>query len=170
MREYDALLERLELHEADYPGYALKPEADGKLAYAEGSRLGYRGVIAAGKTARHTFGAGQGYARFGWSNAANTDGGVTIILTNVSNRAGAEVVQVYRDVPEPTLIGFAKVQLEAGVSQRVTIPLPRRRFLIWSASGWQMLPGPLRVRMARHAEDPGFALEVDAASLNEAGL
>lgn len=157
-------------NEADYPGYSLQPSADGKLCYSEGTRLGYRGIIAAGKSAQHTLGAGQGYARFEWSEPASADGGVSLTITNVSNRAGAEVVQVYRDVPEPTLIGFAKVHLAVGASERVTVALPRRRFMTWGEHGWTMLPGPLRVRLARHAEDPGFALEVALASLPEAGL
>jgi hypothetical protein len=32
--------------EADYPAYALKPDASGDLNYAEGTRLGYRGMAA----------------------------------------------------------------------------------------------------------------------------
>ncbi len=156
--------------EADYPGYALKPEADGKLNYSDATRIGYRGIIAAGNTALHTLGAGQGYAKFDWSEAAVTDNGVAITVTNISDRAGAEVVQVYRDVPESTLIGFAKVRLAAGDSQQVAIALPRRRFMTWGDAGWQLPPAPLRIRVARHAEDPGFALEVDEAILDEAGL
>lgn len=156
--------------EADYPGYALQPALDGKLAYSEGTRLGYRGVIAAGKTAHHTLGAGQGYAQFVWADAASTEGGVAITVTNTSGRAGADVVQVYRDVPEATLIGFAKVHLAPGESQRVTVPLPRRRFMIWGEAGWQLLPAPLRVRVARHAEDAGHTVEINAATLPATGL
>jgi len=156
--------------EADYPGYALKPAADGTLAYSDGTRVGYRGIIAAGKTAQHTLGAGQGYARFAWTDPATTDTGVGVTVTNLSGRAGAEVVQVYRDGPEPTLIGFAKLHLAAGASARVAVPLPRRRFKVWGTSGWDLLPGSLTVRVARHAEDPGFALAVDVATLPDAGL
>ncbi len=156
--------------EADYPGYALKPEADGKLVYNDGTRLGYRGIMAAGKTAQHTLGAGEGFAKFEWSDPASAEGVLSVTVTNVSNRAGAEVVQVYRDVPEATLIGFAKVHLAAGASERVAIPLPRRRFMTWGERGWQLLPSPLRVRVARHAEDIGFALVVDAAGLVDAGI
>jgi beta-glucosidase len=156
--------------EADYPGYALQPDPDGRLAYGDATRLGYRGIIAAGKTAQHTLGSGQGYARFAWSDAASTDGGVGVTITNTSDRAGAEVVQVYRDAPEPTLIGFAKVHLAAGASQRVTVALPRRRFMTWGDDGWEMLPAPLRLRVARDAEDTGFALEVMPESLGADGL
>ncbi|WP_421838070.1 glycoside hydrolase family 3 protein [Novosphingobium sp.] len=156
--------------EADYPGYDLQPQPDGALPYSDGTRIGYRGVIAAGKSARHTLGAGQGYARFEWSHPAVTAEGVSVTVTNLSARAGAEVVQVYRDAPEPTLIGFAKVLVEPGHAALVTIPLPRRRFMIWGEQGWEMLPAPHRIRIARHAQDAGFPLHLDAASLPDIGL
>ena len=156
--------------EADYPGYALQPAADGKLAYSDGTRIGYRGVMSAGKSAHHTLGAGQGYAAFAWADAASTEGGVAVTVTNTSGRAGADVVQVYRDVPEATLIGFAKVHFAPGESQRVNIPLPRRRLMIWGAQGWELLPGPVNVRIARHAEDAGLAVALDPGELADTGL
>lgn len=155
--------------EADYPAFALQPTADGALPYSEGTRLGYRGIA----NAHHTLGAGQGYARFAWSHPTATADGVSLTVTNLSNRAGAEVVQVYRDAPEPTLIGFAKVHLEPGKATSVTVPLTRRRLAVWGKgggeSGWQLLAAPHRVRIARNAEDPGLALEIDAAALPDRG-
>ena len=152
--------------ESDYPAFALQPNADGSLPYNEGTRLGYRGMA----SARHTLGAGMGYARFEWSHPEVTADGVSLTVTNLSCRAGSEVVQVYRDVPEPTLIGFAKVHLEPGKAALVSVPLPRRRLSIWSDSGWQPLPGTTAVRIARHAEDPGLPLALDAAALPDTGL
>lgn len=151
--------------ESDYPALSLQPQADGALPYSEGTRLGYRGIA----SARHTLGAGKGYARFEWSHPAITTDGVSLTVTNLSCRAGSEVVQVYRDAPEPTLIGFAKVHVEPGKAALVTIPLPRRRFSVWGEGGWQLLPAPHRLRIARNAEDPGFALELNAVSLPDTG-
>jgi beta-glucosidase len=155
--------------EADYPAFALQPSADGSLAYSEGTRLGYRGIVAASKTARHTLGAGQGYARFGWSDVGVMLGGIAVTVTNLSDRPGADVVQVYRDAPEPTLMGFAKVHLVPGESRRLAITMPRRRFMVWGDSGWQLLPAPHIVRVARHAEDAGHVLAIDPASLADTG-
>ena len=157
-------------HEGDYPGYALAPDASGKLVYEDGVRFGYRGIIAAGKTAQHTLGAGQGYARFDWSDAAVGAGGVAVTVTNVSDRAGAEVVQVYRDMPETTLIGFAKVVLPPGTSARVEIALPRRRLQHWSNAGWVAIGETVPVRIARHAEDPGMPLHLPLATLAAEGV
>lgn len=153
--------------EADYPAYDPRPQADGSLRYADGARIGYRGIIAAGKRALHTLGAGQGYARFEWSHPAIAASGVAITVTNLSCRPGAEVVQVYREAPEPTLIGFAKVHVEPGCATLVTIPLARRRFMIWGEGGWELLPAPHRVRIARHAEDAGFTLAINAETLEQ---
>jgi beta-glucosidase len=155
--------------EADYPAFALQPAHDGSLAYSEGTRLGYRGILAAGKTARHTLGAGQGFAHFGWSDAEAVPGGIAVTVTNLSDRPGADVVQVYRDAPETTLTGFAKVHFAPGESRRVEVPLPRRRFMVWGDSGWELLPAPHTVRIARHAEDAGHALAIDPATLGETG-
>lgn len=152
--------------EGDYPAFALQPRADGSLPYSEGTRLGYRGIT----SARHTLGAGQGYAHFEWTHPAVMADGVSLTVTNLSCRAGSEVVQVYRDTPEPALIGFAKVHLEPGKHALVTVPLPRRRLSVWSNSGWQPLPGATALRLARNAQDPGLALDITAAALPDTGL
>lgn len=141
--------------EADYPGYALQPAADGKLAYTDGTRCGYRGMA----KARHPFGSGQGYASFDWTDVAAHGDGVSVTISNTSARAGAEVVQVYRDAPETALIAFAKVRLAAGERRRVHIPIPKRRLMRW-ADGWHPIAPTLPLRIARHAEDVG--LEVRA--------
>jgi beta-glucosidase len=156
--------------EADYPGYSLQPDADGQLPYVDGVRFGYRGIIAAGKRARHAFGAGFGYARFEWSDAAIDGDAVAITIRNVSDRAGNDVVQLYRDQPEVTLAGFARVQLEPGEASRVRIPLTRRRFMTWAGDRWTDLAEKVTVRVARDAEDAGIALAVTVAALPQTGL
>lgn len=156
--------------EGDYPGYALKPDADGQLRYIDGVRFGYRGLIAAGKSARHTLGAGAGYARFEWTDAAVEGDAVALTVRNMAARAGSDVVQLYRDEPEATLVGFAKVHLAAGESARVRVPLTRRRFMRWDDQGWTDLGARVVIRVARDAEDAGIALTVDVAMLPMAGL
>ena len=141
--------------EADYPGYVLAPAADGKLAYTDGTRCGYRGIA----NARHPFGAGRGYAAFEWSDVAAEGDGVSATISNTSERVGAEVVQVYRDAPETALVAFAKVHLAPGESKRVHIPIPKRRLMTW-ADGWQAIAPTLPLRIARHAEDEGFEVRV----------
>jgi beta-glucosidase len=146
--------------ESDYCGYELKPDADGRLYYREGVLIGYRGLIAKGAPARHAFGSGMGYSQFQWSQAEADGLSVRVTIRNTSDRAGAEVVQVYREAPECTLVGFAKAVLQPGEVRRLQIDLAERRFMIWDESGWKRLGDTVAVRLARSAEDPGLPLMV----------
>jgi beta-glucosidase len=132
--------------EQDYPAFGLTPDAQGDLHYAEAMLLGYRGLHAKGVAPRHAFGAGFGYARFTLTDATlagSLSGGATVAVTlrNISVVPGSEVVQIYRDTPELTLIGFAKIHLLPGECQRVVIDLPRRRFETWQ-DGWHLIKPP----------------------------
>ena len=144
--------------ERDYRGYSVQPDPDGKLAYSEGTRFGYRGLIANGAPARHPFGSGIGYARFEWSAPLVQGSTVRMTVRNLSDRAGAEVVQVYRDEPECTLVGFAKLHLQPGEVGTAEILVDPRRLMVWKESGWDLIGDAIPARIARHAEDPGFAV------------
>lgn len=156
--------------ESDYPAFDLKPGEGGRLPYDEGTRLGYRGLIANGTPARHPFGSGAGYTRFDWTDAAVEGGSVAVTVRNTGHRAGSEIVQVYRDTPEPTLVGFAKVHLRPGEERRVSIALPARRFMIWGQGGWTPIGRALNLRVARHAEDHGTPLIAAFDDLDDAAL
>lgn len=143
--------------EADYCGYALQPDADGRLAYSEGTRFGYRGLIAQGTPARHPLGSGFGYACFEWSDAEAVEGGVALTVRNLSSRAGSDVIQLYRDAPECALVGFVKVRLGAGEAARVVVPVEPKSLRLWQ-DGWQEMRGDVPLRVARHAEDTGVAV------------
>ncbi|GFM31552.1 glycoside hydrolase family 3 C-terminal domain-containing protein [Novosphingobium sp. PY1] len=151
--------------ESDYSGMNLVPDADGVLEYAEGTRFGYRAIACSGARARHAFGSGEGYARFAWSDARVEGDSVAVTLRNISDRAGSEVVQVYRDEPEPTLVAFAKCEIAPGSERRVVLPLRRRQFVMWQGSGWEPLGDRVALRVARSVEDPGIAVSVDWEAL-----
>jgi beta-glucosidase len=150
--------------DADYPALSLQPDAHGDLRYAEGTRVGYRGLAARGVAPRQAFGAGFGYTTFTLEGAHVEPAGVggwTVAVTvrNTGARAGAEVVQVYRTVPELTLVGFAKVTLAPGESRLLRIAIDRRRLQVWEG-GWTDLPGPLDLLVGRSSADLPFALQV----------
>jgi beta-xylosidase len=83
------------------------------------------------------FGYGLSWTEFGYGDlhvdpAAGTDGTVTVSakVTNVGERAGTEVVQLYLSDPVASVVrpqrwlaGFAKVRLAPGASARVTFSL-----------------------------------------------
>jgi beta-glucosidase len=132
--------------DGDYPAFNLTPDADGDLAYAEGTAIGYRGLAARGIAPRHALGAGSGYAQFELSelDALPLPSGaveVSLTIANLSPRAGKEVVQLYRSEPELTLIGFSAVHLAAGETRRLSLVLEPRRFMVWE-QGWRWL-GPV---------------------------
>ncbi len=147
--------------ESDYSGAKTTPDADGNLAYREGVQIGYRGLIAGGTRARHPFGSGTGYARFEWRNIAVEGSGVAVTICNVSDRAGSEVIQLYRDTPECALIGFSKVHLRPGEERRVTIAVEPRMMRRWD-KGWHQLDRKVGVRLARSSEDLGITVTLNA--------
>lgn len=151
--------------DADYPALSLQPDANGDLPYSEGTRVGYRGLAARGIAPRQAFGAGFGYTTFALDGAAiEPDGAdgwtVTVSVRNTGTRAGAEVVQVYRTVPELTLVGFEKVHLAAGETRTVRIGIDRRRLQVWEG-GWTDLPGPVDLLVGRSSADLPFAVQVN---------
>lgn len=155
------------MRDEDYPAFALALDEAGDLAYADGVRIGYRGLAAQGIAPRHAFGSGFGYASFDLSDAAmdqTADGGCTIALTvrNTSARSGAEVVQVYRTLPELTLVAFAKVTLDAVESRQVTLTVEPRQLKMWD-QGWQPIAGKQVLCLGRSSSDLPITFDLAAA-------
>jgi beta-glucosidase len=121
-------------HPERYPG---TDEGEGYpvLRYSEGLQIGYRWYQAQGIEPLFAFGHGLSYTTFDVADlavsATRTDGtaplSVEVWLTNTGDVAGAEVVQVYLELPEAAhepprrLVGFAKVRLDPGEQRRVGI-------------------------------------------------
>jgi beta-xylosidase len=92
-----------------------------------------------------------------------TDGEVTVscVVTNTGDRAGSEVVQLYlRDPvaavarPERQLAGFARVELEAGRSARVSFVLHADRTAFTGPSGERMVePGDIHLLVGASSTD-----------------
>jgi beta-glucosidase len=150
--------------DADYPALSLQPDPNGDLRYGEGTRVGYRGLAVRGIAPRQAFGAGFGYTTFALDDAAveaaEEGWTVSVAVRNTGTRAGAEVVQVYRTVPELTLVGFDKIHLEPGATRRVRIAIDRRRLQTWQG-GWTDLPGPVDLFVGRSSADLPFAVRVN---------
>lgn len=107
------------------------------------------------------FGHGLSYTQFEYrdlvlqSDEVATDGVIrcTFTVTNVGDRVGDEVVQIYgRDLVGRTvrrarvLLGFQRLTLEAGEEQRVLVEIPAEMFALWDArEGWIVEPGAVRL-------------------------
>ncbi len=147
----------------------LYPGVDGTALHNEGLYLGYRWYDRQGLAPLFPFGHGLSYTTFNYSDlivepgATVTDPArVTFTLSNSGARAGAEVAQVYLgslpttvDTPSRKLAGFAKVQLEPGASQTVTINLAPRSFSYWDATSraWTTPQGMVPIYIASSSRD-----------------
>ncbi len=153
---------------ADTPAYLNYPGENGVVRYGEGLFIGYRYYDARCVQVRFPFGYGLSYTTFAYSNpkvSATTfkdvDGvSVSIDVTNTGLVAGKETVQVYvhdrqsRLVrPPKELKGFAKVELQPGETQTVTIELGFRAFAYYDPAYHQWV-----------TEDGEFNLLIGASS------
>jgi beta-glucosidase len=86
--------------------------------------------------------------------------GVDGTVRNTGDRDGADVVQVYAELPDgeapARLIGFARVEVAAGGEARVEIAVPFDRLETRDpeAHSWRAPAGAHRVTVARHSADP----------------
>ena len=132
--------------------------------YTEGLKVGYRWYEAENKEPLFPFGFGLSYSSFAYSNlhvASAKQVSVTFTLKNTSQRAGAEVAQVYLGLPasagEPPkrLVGWKKVKLAPGEAQEVTVGIEPRELEIFDVARntWQIVPGEYRVFVGGSSRD-----------------
>jgi beta-glucosidase len=133
------------------------------VPYTEGLQIGYRWYDAQGIAPLFPFGHGLSYTRFTYADAKVSEHGTTLSFTlrNAGRRAGAEVAQVYVQLPsgvgEPPkrLVGWKKVELEAGESRKVTLKIARDRLAFWDsgAGRWQVAPGSYQFLVGASSRD-----------------
>lgn len=153
----------------DDPSMLNWPGEEGHVDYGEGVFVGYRYYDTFKRQVAYPFGYGLSYSTFAIdqvqavadAHQPNTVQ-VSARVTNTSDRAGAEVVQVYV-APEQSAVarpvhelkGFAKVYLEAGASTTVTIELDSRAFAYWSErfNDWHVEEGTYTVEVGTSSRD-----------------
>jgi beta-glucosidase len=137
-----------------------------QIQYREGLYVGYRFHDTASVAARFPFGHGLSYTNFEWAtprvSGTATDLTVELTVTNVGDRAGSDVVQLYiRDLestvyrPDKELRAFTKVHLDAGASQVVRFALDDRAFAFWhiDESRWVVESGDFEIIVAASSVD-----------------
>lgn len=143
------------------------PGVNGDAIYSEKLLVGYRWYDAKNVEPLFPFGFGLSYTTFAVTNltvtpyVTNENVQVTVDISNTGSRAGAEVVQVYVAAPtnamEPPkqLKGFAKVKLQPGKTQRITITLNQRAFSYWNTSfgKWVLAPGEHEILVGTSSRD-----------------
>ncbi len=137
---------------------------------------GYRRLQRDGHGAAFPFGFGLSYSSFRHSDLqlelqseANLLQ-VALTVTNTGAMTAAEVVQVYVEPPglvlerpQRSLIGFQRLNLEAGEARRLNLAIPLRRLAYFAeaADGFVLEPGPHQICIARHAEADGLSRALD---------
>ncbi|PSM45007.1 beta-glucosidase [Streptomyces dioscori] len=139
------------------------------IAYDEGIYIGYKWYDKHGARPLFPFGHGLSYTSFRYGTARVRSLGrgdqaaeVTVEVHNTGRRTGSEVVQVYAghlptraDTPARTLVGFARVELEAGRRRSVGVTVSRRALSYWDERGgrWVTPTGQVPVYVGRSAAD-----------------
>ncbi|WP_035781216.1 beta-glucosidase family protein [Arthrobacter sp. H14] len=126
-------------------------------------------------TARFAFGHGLGYTEFEWSEAwisrtevdTHEAARVGIKVTNHGARHGADVVQLYLHDPVASvvrpvnrLIGYQRVELEAGESAQVEFEV-HAELTAFSGKSYERIvePGTIELRLGRSSADIVHSLE-----------
>ncbi len=127
---------------SDIPAHANGnyPGSHGKLKYDEGIYVGYRYFDTKKVAPQFPFGFGLSYTSFKYDNLrvswkSSDSPVVRVDVTNIGNRRGAEVAQLYVheqtcvvDRPEKELKGYQKVNLAPGQTRTIQIALDRNAF------------------------------------------
>jgi beta-glucosidase len=152
-----------------YPGN--RTDADPRVRYDEGIFMGYRYFDREKSDLRYPFGYGLSYSDFSMELVKVKQTGMTTLdaacqvtakVTNISQRAGSELIQLYvgADAPEferpvKELKGFARVELAPGESKEVTFELKWRDFACFHPTShhWCLPAGKYNLFLARNAGD-----------------
>ncbi|MDZ7674221.1 MAG: glycoside hydrolase family 3 C-terminal domain-containing protein [Acidimicrobiales bacterium] len=151
----------------DTPAFTNYPGEFGQVRYGEGIFVGHRWYDARAIEPLFPFGHGLSYATFelGETTAEVAEDGsveLAVRVTNVSDRAGAEVVQAYVEPPEGPaarpvrqLAGFTKVHLEAGETTTTSVRIPARGLAYWdpTAAVWTVAEGEHTLWIGRSSRD-----------------
>ena len=150
-----------------------------QLYYNNGLLVGYKWYEAKRKAVLFPFGFGLSYTRFHYSGlrVKADDGGVGVDFTieNTGGRAGAEVAEVYAALParsgEPPrrLVGWQRVQLNAGESKRVSLRIRREYLSIFddAKDDWRLVPGEYTFLVGGSSEDLPLRQSVEMGNRQE---
>jgi beta-glucosidase len=159
---------------AIYPARSGKSAINGWLlsgiSCEEDILVGYRWYDTKNLPVLYPFGFGLSYTDFAFSDLGVTVSGrddsldvaVLVTVKNTGVRAGKETVQVYVHDRESSFIrpvrelkGFAKVELQAGESRKVTVHLDRCAFMFFDPEQkqWVLEPGEFEIQVGGSSRD-----------------
>lgn len=137
-----------------------EPVASFDVDYKEGANVGYRWYAAQNSQPLFAFGYGLNYARVSYAKARFTGGakpGVTVAITNQSDRATVAVPQLYVTLPDGSplrLAGWSREALAPHETRTVTISADPRALTRWQAGRWRQAAGSYKLTLATDAAHP----------------
>jgi beta-glucosidase len=168
----------LPARESDSPVLHVVPR-DGRVDYAEGLLVGYRGYDAAGIAPMFAFGHGLGYTQWAYESASVDGPGpapgevvrIRVAVRNTGSRPGREIVQAYvagpaagAERPVRVLGAFGTAAAAPGERADVVLTVPARVMAVWdqAAGGWAWPRGTFTIEVGRSSRDLrlGVALTV----------
>jgi beta-glucosidase len=122
------------------------------ITYDEGLEVGYKWYDAQQKLVLFPFGFGLSYTTFQYSGLTVEPGKNTTVMftvTNSGSRKGAEIAEVYASLPASTgeppkrLLGWSKVDLDAGQSKQVSLTIDPDYLSIYDVQqhAWRLTSG-----------------------------
>ncbi len=141
--------------------------------YIEGLKVGYKWFEAENKHPLYAFGYGLSYTTFEYSGLKSANAKqVSFTVKNTGDRPGAEVAQVYLELPatagEPfkRLVAWQRIELAPGESKNVALTLDPLYLSIFDVKkdGWQMLPGQYKILVGGSSQDTPLYATFDAGA------
>jgi beta-glucosidase len=133
------------------------------VSYTEGVKVGYKWFTAENKQPLFPFGFGLSYTTYSYSDLKldEKQRQVTFTVKNSGTRPGAEIAQVYVQLPATSnesfnrLVAFDKIHLAPGESKSVTLPLTPLYLSIFDdkKDAWTLLPGDYKIQIGPSSAD-----------------
>ena len=131
--------------------------------YPEGVKVGYKWFEAENKHPLFPFGFGLSYTTYSYSDLKLDDKQrqVTFTVKNTGARPGAEIAEVYVQLPSASnesfnrLVAFDKIHLAPGESKSITLPLTPLYLSIFDdkKDAWTLLPGDYKIQVGPSSAD-----------------
>ncbi len=162
-------------HLGDTPSFANYPGEFGEVHYDEGLLVGHRWYDQHGIEPAFPFGFGLSTTTTDWTeivtsgSAAGGDLAIAVTVRNTGERQGVDVIQVYAHFPESKvgrpdqqLTAFTKVILDPGQTSRVVVPIDTADLMYRNSAAdiWELEPGTVELRVARHSRDVEAVIRV----------
>jgi beta-glucosidase len=123
-----------------------------QIYYDEKLKVGYKWYDSEKKQPLFPFGFGLSYTTYAYSQLSVESGGkltVSFAVKNTGTRPGTEIAEVYSTLPDAAgeppkrLIGWTRVDLAAGETKQVTLPIDRDNLTIYdeASDSWKLIPG-----------------------------